>query len=278
MSNGSLGVFDSGFGGLNTLRHLVERLPEYDYVYLGDTARAPYGPRSPEEIYAFSTQAVDFLFDHGCELVIFACNTASSDALHIIQTEYLPKCYPGKKVLGVLIPLSEEAVATTANKKVGVLATEGTVRSGAFVREIHKLDPEVAVIQQACPLLASIIEAGAYDAPETDTALEGYLRPIMAAGVDTVVLGCTHYDILKNKIRAIVGPDIRVISEGHIVAEKLERYLERHPSIAQMLERGGKRVFYSSDPTGKFNELGSAFLGMPVNAGSVSLQGSHEKS
>ena len=264
--SGSIGIFDSGLGGLNTLRHLVAKLPTYDFVYLGDSARAPYGPRSSQEIYAFSKQALDFLFGNGCELVIFACNTASSDALHLIQTEYLPERYPDKKVLGVLIPLAEETVRATKNKKVGIIATEGTVRSNAFVREIGKLDPEIEIFQQAAPLLVPLIEAGEYASENIHNALEHYIRPLTGQGVDTIILGCTHYDILKSEIEAMVGPDIRVISEGFIVAEKLAAYLSRHPEIDGKLAQGGKRLFYSSDPTDTFSTLGSVFFGEPFVA------------
>ncbi len=268
---GKIGVFDSGLGGLNTLRNLVATLPAYDYAYLGDTARAPYGPRSTEEIYAFSMQALEFLFALGCELIVFACNTASSDALHMIQTEYIPKKRPGKKVLGVLIPLAEIAVETTKNRKVGIIATEGTVRSRAFVREIGKLDPSIAIFQQAAPLLVPLIEAGEYDSANIHDALQHYLRPLVGNAVDTLVLGCTHYDILKGEIEKMVGPDIRVISEGHIVAEKLADYLVRHRDIEGRLSKGGARVFYTSDPTEKFNALGSMFFGQPIKAEKVRL-------
>ena len=271
MRPGSIGVFDSGFGGLNTLRHLVVKLPAYDYVYLADSARAPYGPRPPEEIYTFAKEAVDFLFARGCELIIFACNTASSDALHLIQTEYMPKRYPARRVLGVLIPLSEAAVATSKNKKVGILATEGTVRSGAFNRELGKLDPSVEIFQQAAPLLVPLIEAGEYASANIDNALRHDLRPLVGQGIDTLVLGCTHYDILKGQIEKIVGPGISVISEGPLVAEKLEAYFLRHPEREQRLGTGGERKFYSTDTTGKFSALGGVFFGQPLRAEEVIL-------
>jgi glutamate racemase len=266
-----IGVFDSGFGGLNTLRHLVAKLPAYDYLYLADSARAPYGPRTPDEIYAFSKQALDFLFARGAEIVIFACNTASSDALHLIQTQFLPVAYPGKKVLGVLIPLSEVAVGTTRNKKVGVLATTGTVRSGAFLREIGKLDLSVEIFQQAAPLLVPLIEAGEYQSANIDNTLEVYLRPLIGNGVDTIVLGCTHYDFLKGKIERITGPDIRIVSEGAIVAEKFADYLRRHPEIEGELARAGKRDFYTTGGVERFDTLGSAFFGAVIASSRASL-------
>ncbi|MFC1790375.1 glutamate racemase, partial [Patescibacteria group bacterium] len=196
-----VGVFDSGFGGLEIFREIVKKLPDYDYLYLADTARAPYGTRSQEVIYNFTLQAVDFLFKQGCPLVILACNTASSKALRKIQQEYLPQKYPERRVLGVLIPACEEAVEKTSNNKVGVLATEGTVSSKAFVKELKKIKPEVEVSQQAAPLLVSIVESGEHEGEIADLALKNYLEPLLGKEIDTLILGCTHYGILRDKIK-----------------------------------------------------------------------------
>ena len=263
---GPIGVFDSGFGGLNTLRHLAGRLPLYDYLYLGDTARAPYGPRSAREIEAFSKQGVDFLQRHGCRLIIFACNTASSDALHSIQTAYVPERYPGTKVLGVLIPLAEEAVASTHNKKVGIIATEATVRSGAFLREISKLDSAVAIFQRAAPALVPLIESGDHHSDMVHNALVDYLMPLVEEGVDTLILGCTHYEALKDTVSAIIGPGIAILSEGPIVARKLETYLARHADLEQLIGRNSRLDFYSTGNIDRFDTLGREFFGRPIEA------------
>lgn len=255
-----IGVFDSGFGGLEILREVVNGLPEYDYVYLGDTARAPYGSRSQEVVYEFTEQAVEFLFKHNCPLVILACNTASSEALRKIQREYLPKHYPNKRVLGVIIPATEAAVQITKNNRVGVIATEGTVASGAFVRELAKLNPQIEVFQKACPLLVPIIESGERDSRITQLVLEGCLKPLIEKGVDTLILGCTHYGLLEKEIRGIVGGEVNLISEGKIVAEKLKDYLTRHPEIENLLSKKSRIDFFTTDLNEKFKTLGSEFF------------------
>lgn len=264
--NKSIGVFDSGFGGLNIMKGIVKELPEYDYIYLGDTARVPYGTRSKEVIYEFTRQAVDFLFSKDCELVVLACNTASSDALRRIQQEYLPIHYPNKKVLGVIIPTAEFAAAKTKNKKIGVMATESTVSSESFIRELLKIDREVKVYQNSCPLLVPIVEAGEHNSKITDIVLEKYLKPLVDSKIDTLILGCTHYGILESKMKRIVGKNISVISEEKIVAKKLKDYLSRHNEIEGMLAKKGKREFYSTDLTKKFNVLGGKFFGKRIQA------------
>ncbi|MGC9602986.1 MAG: glutamate racemase [Minisyncoccia bacterium] len=266
-----IGVFDSGFGGIDVLRGIVEELPAYDYVYLGDTARTPYGTRSKEVVYEFTKQAVDFLFENNCRLIVFACNTASSDALRKIQKEYLPKRYPGKRVLGVLIPAAEEAVSETKNKKIGVIATEGTVASGAFVRELLKLDPTIKIFQNACPLLVPIVESGEENSRAAELMIGNYLKPLKRKGIDTLILGCTHYGILEKKIRRAVGPKMRIVSESKVVPEKLEGYLTRHPEIERDLGKNGTVRFYSTDLTDKFTRLGSRFFGRKMEAQKVKL-------
>jgi len=268
---GKIGIFDSGFGGLHTLRGIRTRLPTYDYLYLGDSARAPYGPRTADEIRTFSIEALEFLFAHGCELVIFACNTASSDALHSIQETYLPQHFPDKKVLGVLIPLSEEAVAVTMNKRIGIIATEGTVGSGAFVREIHKLDPSIEVFQQAAPKLVPLIEVGTNDSPEMQSALLEYLEPLMKESIDTLILGCTHYGFAIDAIRDVVGTEIKVVSESHAVPSKLVEYLERHRDLDARLARAGTVEFFTTGEVERFNSIGSVFLGQPLKSERVVL-------
>lgn len=259
-----IGVFDSGFGGLHVLRSIVRTLPHYEYVYLGDTARTPYGDRTQETIYAFTKQAMDFLFKHGCALVIVACNTASSEALRRIQQEYLPKHGHGKNVLGVLIPAAEEAMQKTSNKKVGVIATRGTVASKKFVRELTKLDARVKVFQKACPLLVPLVEAGEQNSPETETILKRYLAPLLKKKIDTLILGCTHYGILEKKIRAIVGPKMNIISEAKVVPKKLEKYLKKHVEFERTLSKRPNVHFYSTDRTDNFQILGSKFFGRSI--------------
>jgi len=261
-----IGIFDSGFGGLNILKGIVKKMPEYDYIYLGDTARAPYGTRSQELIYEFSRQAVDFLFKHNCELIILACNTASSEALKKIQQEYLPKYYPDKRVLGVLIPAVEEAVEKTKNKKIGIIATEGAVNSKAFIREINKINSKIKVFQNACPLLVPLVETGEQNSKIIDLILKKYLKPLINKNIDTLILGCTHYGILERRIRKIIGSKIFIISEAEIVAKKLKDYLERHPEIKNKIGKNKNIIFYTTDLTDKFQKLGSKFFGRKIEA------------
>ena len=265
-SKKSIGIFDSGFGGLNIMKGIVKELPQYNYVYLGDTARVPYGTRSKEVIYEFTKQAINFLFSKNCELIIFACNTASSDALRRIQQEYLPIHYPNKKVLGVIIPTAEFAVSKTKNKKIGVMATEGTVSSESFIRELLKIGNNVEIYQTACPLLVPIVEAGEHNSIITGILLKKYLKPLIDKKIDTLILGCTHYGILESKIKKIAGKGIAVISEEKIVAKKLKDYLLRHPEIESILAKKGMRDFYSTDLTVRFNVLGSKFFGKKIEA------------
>ena len=267
-----IGVFDSGFGGIDILRGFVKELPEYDYLYLGDTARTPYGTRSRETIFAFTKQAVDFLFAQRCELIIFACNTASSDALRKIQQEYVPKHYPGKKVLGVLIPAAEAAREETKNKRMGVIATEGTVASMAFPRELAKLDPQVKVFQQACPLLVPLVETGEHKTEAARMILQKYLDPLLKKKIDTLILGCTHYGILEKQIKALLPPGISIISEARVAPKKLKNYLKRHPEIETKLSKGKTAEFYSTDLTKRFTLLGSRFFGKKFQAKKATLQ------
>ncbi len=266
-----IGVFDSGFGGINILRGIVKELPQYSYIYLGDTARAPYGNRSKELIYEFAKQAVDFLFSKNCELIILACNTASSDALRKIQREYLPEYHPGKKVLGVLIPATEVAVLKTKNNKIGVIATTATVNSGAFRRELKKLNSEVSIFSNACPMLVPLVEAGEHKSKATEILLEKYLAPLKRSKIDTIILGCTHYGILEGKIRKIIGREVNIISEARAVPKKLKSYLKKHIEIENQLSHGKSVKFFSTDLTPNFMILGSKFFGKKIKASKISL-------
>ena len=267
----SIGVFDSGFGGLHILRGIVKELPEYDFVYLGDTARNPYGTRSKEVVYGFTKQGVDFLFEQGSELVVLACNTASAEALRKIQMEYLPKKYPGKRVIGVVIPAVEAVIGSTRSGRVGVIATEGTIHSKAFAHEILKKSPKLKIFSKACPLLVPLIEEGEHDLPHADLILKTYLNPVLKNNIDTLVLGCTHYGIVEDKIQKIAGKKVKIISEAKIVPKKLREYLGRHPEIENKLSKKGKRTFYSTDLTEKFQKLGSKFFGKKINVQKAQL-------
>ena len=266
-----IGVFDSGFGGLAILKEIVKKMPDYNYIYLGDTARTPYGTRSQETVYKFTEQAVDFLFKKGCWLIILACNTASAEALRAIQRNYLPRKYPNKRVLGVIIPVSEKASVKTIGNKIGVIATNGTVKSNAFKRELQKLNPKIKVSQQAAPLLVSLVEAGEQNSKATSLILENYLRPLVKNKIDTLILGCTHYDVLEKKIKKIVGKNVSVITEGKIVAGKLKDYLEKHPEIETKIGKNSKRIFYTTDLTDNFSVLGSKFFGKKINSKKIKL-------
>jgi glutamate racemase len=266
-----IGVFDSGFGGLVVLREFLQVLPHYDYLYLGDNARIPYGTRSDRVVLRFTEQAVDYLFRQGCRLIILACHTASAKALRTIQQKYLPARYPDRRVLGVVIPTVEEAITRSQRRRVGVIATEGTVTSRSFELEIHKLDPSIEVIQQACPLLVPLIESGEQDWEGTDMILQRYLAPLKAAQVDTLILGCTHYSILKDKIAALMGDGISLVCSGEVAAVKLVDYLKRHPEIETHLDRARQRRFLTTDLTPRFQTLAGLFMGRAVDSEVVEL-------
>ena len=270
-SAGKIGVFDSGFGGIDILREIVKKLPQYEYLYLGDTARTPYGTRTKPTIYRFTEEAVGFLFKQGCELVIIACNTASSDALRQLQRTYVPKHYPTRRVLGVLIPAAEEAIRQTKNDRIGVIATEGTVNSGAFVREIHKLNPRVKVFQQASPLLVPLVEAGEHNSPVTTIMLTQYLKPLLNKKIDTLILGCTHYGILSRQIKKIVGENVKIVSEAEIIPRDLKLYLNRHPELSSRLSTNSHITFNTTDTTDKFTKLGSQFFKRKIKAKKITL-------
>jgi glutamate racemase len=264
-----IGVFDSGFGGLAIHKELCTLLPEYDYIYLGDTERVPYGTRSKETIFRFCLEAVEFLFESGCDLIVFACNTASADALRRIQQEVLPGRYPSKRVLGVIIPACEEAIAKSSGLKIGVMATEASVKSEAFLREIRKISPMATIFQVACPLLVPIVEADEIESEITDIMLRKYLSPDFVAKIDTLILGCTHYGHLESKIRHVIGEEIAIISEGSVVAEKLKTYLGKHKEIESKLGRNSLRIFCTTDHSDKFDRIAAKLFGEKVKAEKV---------
>ena len=259
-----IGVFDSGFGGLTVLKEFLRVLPDYDYMYLGDNARAPYGNKSDEVIYNYIQEAVDFLFREGCEIVILACNTASAKALRKIQQNYLPKFYPGKRVLGVVVPVAEAALKLQQGNKLGVIGTTATINSGVYKKELEKLRNDLEIYQQACPLLVSLIEEGWTNKPETKMILKKYLRPLKVKQIDTLILGCTHYPLLVNDIAGVMGKNVKIIDSATVTAEKLKDYLRRHDEIVKKLNKSSKLIFYTTDDINKFRELGKKFLGREI--------------
>jgi len=267
-----IGVFDSGFGGLTVLKSVIEEMPEYDYLYLGDSARVPYGGRSQETVYEYTIQAVDFLFKRGCLLVIIACNTVSSRALRRIQQEFLPGAYPDRKVLGVIRPSAEELVARRC-RKVGILATKGVVDSKIYTEELENIDPPIEIFYQPCPLLVPIIEAGEQDEDRCDELVSGYLASLFAQedAIDTVLLSCTHYPILYESFRRHTPPHVEILSQGPIIADKLEDYLTRHPEVEGRLSREGTKVFFSTGSLETFDQLAGLFYGGHVHAAPATL-------
>lgn len=246
------------------MKEFLKVLPEYDYAYLGDNARAPYGDKSDELIYEYTKSAVDFLFRENCELVIIACHTASAKALRRIQQEYLPASFPDRHVLGVVIPMIEEAVYLSRFNRLGVIGTRATVESHIYRKELNKLKNELEIIEQACPLLVPLIEEGWIGKPETNKILKKYLQGLKTKKVDTLILGCTHYPFLEKDIRRIMGKNVKVIDPARTVANKLKDYLSRHPEIEKKLGKNKKRVFFTSDDPKRFRTRGQRFLGNEI--------------
>jgi glutamate racemase len=272
-SSSPIGVFDSGLGGLTVLKEIVRLLPEYDYLYLGDNQRAPYGPRDFETVYEYTLQAVNWLFDKGCPLVILACNTASAKALRTIQQKDLPRIDPTKRVLGVIRPTTEVIGDYTETNHIGILGTRGTVDSGSYVIEIQKSFPDVTVYQQACPSWVELVESGEHLSSKADQPVQDCLQGLLnqCEGIDTILLGCTHYPLLLPKIREFIHPAIQLVSQGEIVAESLVAYLRRHQEMEKRLSREGKIDFFTTGDTFTFGRAAGAFWGQEVPAQSASL-------
>jgi len=268
-----IGVFDSGYGGLTVLRSLVDRLPDYDYIYLGDNARAPYGPRSFESVYEYTLQCVRWLFAQGCPLVILACNTASAKALRTIQQKDLPHMEEGLRVLGVIRPTAEIIGDYSATGQIGILATSGTVTSQSYPIEIGKFFPSLRVFQQACPIWVPLIENNEHRTEGADYFVRKCVKSLLAqsSAIDAVLLACTHYPLMLDKIEAAAGAGVRVVSQGEIVARSLEDYLLRHPEMESRLRRGGSRRFFTTDSTEDFDRHGSDFYGETVRSRHVHL-------
>ena len=270
---GPIGIFDSGYGGLTILHGIRQLLPEYDYLYLGDNARAPYGPRSFDVVYEFTRQAVMRLFEMGCHLVILGCNTASAKALRTIQQVDLPKIDPDRRVLGVIRPTAEVIGSLTTSRHVGIFATEGTIKSESYNLEIQKLYPDLQVTGVACPFWVPLVEYNEADSPGADYFVKKRIDQIMRLDplIDTIILGCTHYPLLMPKILKYLPSGVRVIPQGEYVAESLKDYLQRHPQIEQCCTKNGEAHYLTTENTDKFKEQAQIFLHEPVEVENVTL-------
>ena len=268
-----IGIFDSGYGGLTVMKEILRKLPHYDYVYLGDNARAPYGNRSFDTVYHYTLQCVEWLFAQGCPLVILACNTASAKALRTIQQNDLQRLNPNNRVLGVIRPTTEIIGQFTHTNKIGILATTGTVQSGSYTIEIEKFYPEISVSQEACPMWVPLIENNEHNSAGADYFVQQHLRNIVAKNkdIDVLLLACTHYPLLMNKIRQFLPKSITLLSQGEIVANSLIDYLQRHPEIEQRCSRHATRTFYTTDSAEDFDNHASIFFGQPLKSRHLAL-------
>jgi len=265
---GPIGVFDSGYGGLTILKELVKQLPQYDYLYLGDNARAPYGTRSFDTVYHYTLECVKHLFSKGCHLVILACNTASAKALRNIQQLDLPQIAPDRRVLGVIRPTTEVIGTFTNTQHIGIFATVGTVLSESYLVEIKKFFPDIHVVQEACPMWVPLIENGEFDSDGADYFVRKHVEHLLvqSPNIDAVLLGCTHYPLLIKKIRQFLPASIRIINQAEIVAHSLTDYLQRHPELEAKCSKNGERTFYTTDSTEAFDRQSAVFFGQEVKS------------
>lgn len=270
---GPIGVFDSGYGGLTILREIRRCLPEYDYLYLGDNARAPYGTRSFDIVYEFTRQAVEELFNRGCHLVILACNTASAKALRSIQQHVLPVTDPDRRVLGVIRPTVEILGEITKTGHIGLLATPGTVRSHSYAMEVEKLNPEMKITEKDCPMWVPLVETGEFSGPGADYFVKKYVDAILEEDpdIDTLILGCTHYPLLLPKIKQYTPDHVRILPQGELVAESLADYLLRHPEMERKCTKGGTIEFLTTESPEKFDTLASLFMQSNVTSTRITL-------
>ncbi|MBI4994395.1 glutamate racemase [Candidatus Peregrinibacteria bacterium] len=278
---GPIAIFDSGYGGLTIMKEIISLLPDYDYIYLGDNARTPYGNHGKEIVTRFTEEAVNFLFNQNARLIIIACYTASSLALRELQGKYLrdPKSnFRDRKILGVIKPVVEKAVKESRYGRIGVVGTRATVASGAFEIELKKQKPDIIVSQQSCPLLVPLIEEHWHKKPEAMMILKKYLRPIKNRNIDTLILGCTHYPLMLKDFKRMLGKRIKVLDSGKIVAESLTDYLKRHPEIESQLSTGGTKKFYTTDDVEKFRKFSNFFTNIEtkeinkINLNSIPIQ------
>lgn len=254
-----IGIFDSGLGGLVIAKAIFKKLPGYDYIYLGDTKRIPYGNKSSIQVYKYTSAAVKYLFDHDCQLVILACNTASALALRRIQKEFLPKFYPNRRVLGVVIPTLEEADENHKRKIIAVLGTAATIRSHIYKKELMKIDAKAKIFEQSAPKLVPMIEQNSLQ--KASNTLELYLKPLLKQNIEALVLGCTHYPILKKQIAKIVGKNVKVVSQTDFLPGKLADYLKRHKEIESKLSKHHRRIFLVTDYNRRFGEVAKRLFG-----------------
>ena len=268
-----IGVFDSGYGGLTILEKIRARLPHYDYIYFGDNARTPYGPRSFEVVYQYTLECVKRLFDEDCQLVILACNTASAKALRTIQQNDLPCLAPSRRVLGVIRPTVEAIGEITKTRCVGLVAPEGTIQSHSYPLEVAKLFPDIEVIGQACPMWVPLIESNEHNTPGATYFVHKYIDTLFSkkANIDTLILGCTHYPLLLSQLEEAVPVGVKVLTQGDIVAASLEDYLGRHPEIDTLCSRGGTVRFLTTESVEKFASSASIFLNQPILAEHITL-------
>ena len=272
---GPIGIFDSGYGGLTIYEKIKQLMPEYDYIYLGDNARTPYGTRSFEVVYEFTLQAVEKLFDLGCPLVILACNTASAKALRSIQQNNLPQIDPTRRVLGVIRPTAETVGTLTESQHVGILATSGTIKSHSYLLEIQKLFPEITVTGEACPMWVPIVENDEYHSEGADYFVKKHIHNLLEKDpqIDTLILGCTHYPLLMEKIKQFTPSHVQIIAQGEYVARSLRNYLDRHPEMDERCSKNGISRFLTTESKRKFEESASIFLKEEnINVESISLE------
>ena len=278
---GPIGVFDSGYGGLTILRRMRKILPQYDYLYLGDNARAPYGPRSFDVVYQFTREAVEKLFSMGCHLVILACNTASAKALRTLQMNDIPRWDPDRRILGVIRPTAECIGGITKSRHVGILATEGTIRSKSYDMEIHKLFPDIVVTGVACPLWAAIVEANEADSEGAEYFVKKRIKQMFSADdkIDSVILGCTHYPLLMNSIKKFMPEGVQIIPQGDYVANSLKTYLNRHQLLEEKITKGGTVRYLTSENPERFKECAQIFLndGEELSVQQTTLQASQQQ-
>ena len=272
--NVPIGIFDSGYGGLTILEQIRKQLPKYDYLYLGDNARTPYGTRSYEVVYEFTLQTVQWLFRQGCRLVILACNTASAKALRTIQQKDLPLIDSERRVLGVIRPTVENINKITDSFHVGILGTQGTITSNSYPLEIEKLFPDIVVEGEACPMWVPLVENNEYDKPGADYFIKQHIDNILKKDnrIDTLILACTHYPLLEKKIREYLPEGIMLVSQGQLVAESLADYLRRHSEIESRCSKNGTCRFYTTESEEKFASMASLFLKGKIEAERVNLE------
>ena len=271
---GPIGVFDSGYGGLTILQQIRKTLPQYDYIYLGDNARTPYGTRSFEVVYEFTRQAVTKLFEMGCHLVILACNTASAKALRSIQTNDLPQLDSSRRVLGVIRPTVERIGEMTRSRHIGVVATAGTIKSESYPLEIRKLFPDITVTGEACPMWVPLVENNEATGDGADIFIRKNLNRLLGKDpqIDAIILGCTHYPLLLPKINQYVPQGVQIITQGEFVAVSLQDYLKRHPEIADKCTQNGVTHFYTTEAEEKFSESAKLFLNEEIEVKRISLE------